>query len=519
MHAHAATSDHTPLAPWATAAGKTVCLINPPSVFLLDERVFPSLGLLKVASALEAGDCKVDMLDLSGIENYTDVIIRYFTDTPHCDAVGLTVTTPQLPSAMQILATIRQVRPDLRVILGGPHVTLSYSAQKMERKRGYVGRGHWAVEKLEAAFDVLCSGDGELAIFHALAPNPPKMIDGDDHTGPLFMSDAMYEESPMPARHLIDLPSYRYTIDGHRSTSLIAQLGCPFGCGFCGGRNSKSLRLIRKRSTESVLKEIDFLYKEYGFTGFMFYDDELNVNKGLAGLMNSIADYQEKEGVEFRLRGFVKSELFNDEQAAAMVRAGFQWLLCGFEAADPRILVNIDKRAGVDDNTRAVEIAKRHGLKVKALMFCGHPGESPESIDAISKWLIANQVDDFDCTIITPYPGTAYHDEAKPHDTLKGVWTYTHPRTGDRLHAEEIDYTVTANYYKGVPGSGYKSYVFTDALNAEELVRHRDMLEDNVRKALNIPFNPSRPAMRYEHSMGMGLPEFIYRSTNGETAN
>jgi radical SAM superfamily enzyme YgiQ (UPF0313 family) len=245
-------TDRVSLAPWATAAaaGKAVCLIIPPSVFLLDERVFPSLGLLKIASALEAGGCRVDVLDLSGIENYGDALEHCLSSKDY-DAIGITSTTPQLPAAMHVLAVIRDVRPDVRVILGGPHVTLSYSALNMERKRGKVGRGHWAVEKLEAAFDVLCAGDGEVAIFNALRPDAPKFIDGDNHTGPLFLSDELYESSPLPARHLIDLRSYRYSIEGHPATSLIAQLGCPFGCGFCGGRNSKSLRLTRSltRST------------------------------------------------------------------------------------------------------------------------------------------------------------------------------------------------------------------------------------------------------------------------------
>jgi hypothetical protein len=150
---------------------------------------------------------------------------------------------------------------------------------------------------------------------------------------------------------------------------------------------------------------------------------------------------------------------------------------------------------------------------VKALMSCGHPGESEASIRASRDWLIDNAVEDFDCTIITPYPGTPYHDLAVPHATRPNVWTYTHPRTGDRLHAEELDYTITANYYKGVPGSGYKSYVFTDALSAEELVAMRDWLERDVRETLAIPFNQSRAALRYEHSMGQGLPDFILRST------
>jgi anaerobic magnesium-protoporphyrin IX monomethyl ester cyclase len=243
----------------------------------------------------------------------------------------------------------------------------------------------------------------------------------------------------------------------------------------------------------------------------MFYDDELNVSKSFVDLMNGLSDMQMRIGAEFRLRGFVKSELFTKEQAEAMVRAGFRWLLCGFEAANERILVNIDKRAKLADNDRCVEFAKAAGLKVKALMSCGHPGESEQTITDIRDWLIRNRVDDFDCTVITTYPGTPYYDLAVPHATEPDVWTYTHPKTGDRLHAREVDYTVCADYYKGDPNGGYRSFVFTDHLSPERLVELRDMVERDVRAALNIPFNPGAPALRYEHSMGQGLPDFIHR--------
>ncbi|MBF0333441.1 MAG: B12-binding domain-containing radical SAM protein [Alphaproteobacteria bacterium] len=501
--------------PWQRPAisPQRIALVVPPSAFLLDERVFASLGILKIAAVLEAAGHHVDVLDLSGIENVMDVVEDYLAEAG-IDVLGITSTTPQLPSVFPIAQAIRARRPDLRMILGGPHVTLAYAALKSEQKRGVAGgRAARAVDKLEALFDVLVAGDGELAVFDAIGPTPPKMVDGDDHHGSLFLSNAMYEDSPPPARHLIDLASYKYGIEGHRATSLIAQLGCPFGCGFCGGRASKSLRLIRTRSTESIVREVEFLHREYGYTGFMFYDDELNVNKKIVELMNQLAALQERLGVSFRLRGFVKSELFTDEQAEAMVRAGFSWLLCGFEAAHPRILTNIDKRATIEDNSRAVAIGKRHGLKVKALMSIGHPGESEETVRAIADWLIASNVDDFDCTIITPYPGTPYHDLAVPHPERPGVWTYTHPKTGDRLHAQEVDYTVTADYYKGIPGGGYQSFVSTDHLSGAQLVTLRDQLEAEVRDALGIPFNQSRPALRFDHSMGQGLPDYILRSS------
>jgi anaerobic magnesium-protoporphyrin IX monomethyl ester cyclase len=57
--------------------------------------------------------------------------------------------------------------------------------------------------------------------------------------------------------------------------------------------------------------------------------------------------------------------------------------------------------------------------------------------------------------------------------------------------------------------------VFTDHLSAERIVTLRNQLETEVRAALRIPFNPSAAALRYEHSMGQGLPDFIHRMSNG----
>jgi radical SAM superfamily enzyme YgiQ (UPF0313 family) len=488
-------------------------MVTPPSVFLLDERVFMSLGILKVASVLERAGHEVELLDLSGIENFLDVVDDYVKNT-EARVVALTTTTPQLPAAVKIADRIRAAKPGMRIVIGGPHVTLVHSAVKLEKRAGRVGRAHDALERMLKHFDVLVSGDGEVAVFEALKENPPRIVDGDDHRSGLFMNDESYDASPYPARHLVDVGSYNYTIDGCRATSLIAQLGCPFGCGFCGGRNSKTLRMIRTRTTQSIVREVAMLHRNYGFNGFMFYDDELNVNKSMIELMNAIADLQSEVGAEFRLRGFVKAELFTDEQAEAMYRAGFRWILCGFEAASPRILENINKKATIEDNMRVLEIARRHGLKVKALMSVGHPGESEESVTAVRDWLLEARPDDFDCTVITTYPGTPYYDEAIPHESMPDVWTYTCKKSGDRLHAYDVDFTKVAEYYKGDPEGGYHSYVFTDHLSGEKLVKLRNWVESSVREKLNIPFNPGKPALRYEHSMGQSdLPHFILRKS------
>ena len=370
-----------------------VTLITPPSIFLLDERVFVNLGILKVAAVLEKQGVFVEHLDLSGTENYLDALETHLRAAAP-GAIGITTTTPQLPTVAKIAGLIRAVRPEARIILGGPHVTLTDSAVKLERRQGRVSRAHAALARLEALADVLVSGDGEFAVLVALRPDAPTLVDGDDPSGDLFLTNAAYEEMPFPARHLVDIDSYHYEIEGRRSTSLIAQLGCPFGCGFCGGRNTKSLRMIRTRSTASIVAEVRALYHAHGFTGFMFYDDELNVNKNMVGLMNALADLQSELGQDFRFRGFVKAELFTVEQAAAMYRAGFRWLLCGFESGSPRILENVNKRAALDDNSRAVDLAKEAGLKVKALMSVGHPGESEQTTRETQEWLLRARPED-----------------------------------------------------------------------------------------------------------------------------
>lgn len=487
-----------------------ICLITPPSLFLADERVFPSLGILRVASALERDGYPVEHVDLSGIENFTEAITAH-AKTTRATVFGITATSPQMPATTKTVTAIREARPDAKVILGGPHVTLVNAGRKKEAKRGIEGRATRTLSTLATQYDVLVAGDGEDAVFHAIMPDAPKLVDADDAASALFLTNERYNELPLPARHLLDFDSYHYTIEGVRSTSLVGQLGCPYKCTFCGGRNSPMLRRIRSRSVGNVIAELRHLYHEYGVSGWMHYDDELNVSKSMIEFMDAMTDLQEELGVQFKQRGFIKSNLFTEAQAAAMYRAGFRWILVGFESGSPRILENIQKQATREQNTECLRIAKKYGLKVKALMSIGHAGESAETIQETKDWLLAEQPEDFDATVITTYPGCPYFDDAE--ETAPGIWTYTAPKSGDRLHAYDVDFNKTEGYYKGKQEE-YHSYVYTDHLSADEIVRLRDELERDVRAKLGIPFNPSAPGIRYEASMGLTkLPPNILRTT------
>jgi radical SAM superfamily enzyme YgiQ (UPF0313 family) len=258
--------------------------------------------------------------------------------------------------------------------------------------------------------------------------------------------------------------------------------------------------------------EIEHLVKEYGIEGVMFYDDELNINNAFTGLMNGLIDMQSRLGKALVFRGFVKSELFMDVHAKMMASAGFKTLLSGFESGSPRILENINKKATVDDNTRCLEVARSHGIHMKALMSIGHAGETEETILETRDWLLRVRPEDFDLTVITVLPGSPYFDASvrRGHPMGESHWTYT-AKNGDELHSIDIDYSQTMDYYKGVPGE-YKAFVYTDDLSPNEIVTLREKVDEEVREKLGMQKLQSTPGKYYDHSMGQ-LPQFIMKSS------
>ena len=117
---------------------KHICLIIPPSPFLLNERVFISLGILRVAAVLRQEHHNVEVLDLCGVKNTDDVLVAYSRLADKDTIFGITATTPQLPSSIKVKNSIRRLLPNSKIILGGPHVSLVHAAYLSEKKKNGV---------------------------------------------------------------------------------------------------------------------------------------------------------------------------------------------------------------------------------------------------------------------------------------------------------------------------------------------------------------------------------------------
>lgn len=183
-----------------------VALVNPPSPFLIDDKVFPPLGILYVEAVLESSGHDVEMVDLSGLPR--GKWSRKLEKARQAELWGITFTTPQFPYAVSIRDIIKEIDKDAKIVAGGAHPTADPAS-------------------CIPFFDSVVVGEGERAVPRLIQniENMPKLV----QTPPIENLD----EVPFPARHLIDIDSYHYSIDGKKTTNIITSRGCPYNCAFC----------------------------------------------------------------------------------------------------------------------------------------------------------------------------------------------------------------------------------------------------------------------------------------------
>jgi radical SAM superfamily enzyme YgiQ (UPF0313 family) len=167
---------------------------------------------------------------------------------------------------------------------------------------------------------------------------------------------------------------------------------------------------IYLRSVQNIIDEL-VVIKHFGFEAVMFYDDSIAINKErLINLCKSI------KRLGFVWRCFVRSDQMSEELFQRMAEAGCYEVLIGIESGSNRILKNICKNETVEQHKNAVKWAKMAGIKVKALMIAGLPGENWESIEESKNFIKEAKPDSLDVTILSVYPGCDIHTNPQKYD-------------------------------------------------------------------------------------------------------
>jgi anaerobic magnesium-protoporphyrin IX monomethyl ester cyclase len=374
-----------------------ITLVNPRSPFLENEAVMPPLGIMYLASALQAQGIAAQIVDM-GLGD----------DVPEGDLL-VTGTTPQAEEMLRL------ARPGYTVA-GGPHASID-------------------PEGIAGSFSLVVAGEGEEAIGDIVTRRP---------TGVLRTKRIRHlDQLAFPDRS--QALRYNYSIAGLPATTMITSRGCNGKCSFC----CKAVmdHGIFLRSAANVLEEVREI-RGMGFGAVMFYDDTIAINRKR---IVEICSGMERLGMRFRC--FVRSDQVDEELFRRMAQAGCHEVLIGVESGSQQLLDTINKQETIEQQRNAIIWGKRQGIRVKALMMVGLPGESWETVEASRRFLTETEPDELDVSILTVYKGTDI-----------------------QLHPEKYDLRFSeASWYKGRSGE-YQSTVSTSFLSAAEIVQAREVL-------------------------------------------
>ena len=359
------------------------------------------IGLGYIAQALETAGVLVDVVDLNLFPE-EDLLERIADFAP--GFIGISIWNSCAGRAFRLLAKIREAFPAVRIIVGGPQVTL---------RRETV---------LEAcgAIDIGVVGEGWETIVAILAGRAPSSIPGllyREGNGVRFTG---YRPASDP--DLAPFPRFRsFSPDRYEGKRpLVSSYGCPHRCIYCSNAKSQT-HVWRGRSSENLMEEVRFWYAK-GCRAFQFQDSNLLHDRER---MIRFCRMMVAEGMdcEFDARG-IRADALDADLLLQMRQAGFRTLRIGVESGSDRVLRRLKKGETRRQIEKGISAAVEAGFDLVLYFLIGSPGERQEDIKAsfdLARKYAVRKVNFFS---LTPDPGTEYYDWA----VTRNYWSEASPQ-------------------------------------------------------------------------------------------
>ncbi|MEI7528614.1 MAG: DUF4080 domain-containing protein [Elusimicrobiota bacterium] len=267
--------------------------------------------------------------------------------------VGIGVYVWNAAECRMLAAELKQLRPELVIVLGGPEVSHETAGQEICRAADYVITGEG-----EAAFAQLCRS--------LLAGRPPeeKLI-----------------AAPAPDLALLALPYGLYSDEdiAHRVIYTEASRGCPFACDFCLSALDREVRCFPLEGLFAAWEKL----LARGARRFKFVDRTFNLDMRRAAAVLGFFLERYQPGL------FLHFEIVPDhltEELFALLKKfppGALQLEAGVQTFNEAVAARIGRRqdnAAVENNIS--RLRRETSVHVHADLVAGLPGESLESFAA-----------------------------------------------------------------------------------------------------------------------------------------
>ena len=394
-----------------------ITLIFPKSSFLENPIMFPPLGILYLSAYLKIYGLTAQCLDMS---------LGHTPEMAESDVIGLSFTTPQRDEAYKLARYFKSIGKF--VIAGGPHPT------------------HMKSECLRNGINKVLKGYGEIPLVQCLMGGKfqENMLYGGKTNG-LF--------TPFPDRDALPIKDYYQEIEGRPATPIIASRGCPYKCSFC----SKISKKFYIQDAERTIQELELLERKYGFRAFSIYDDTIAVDKHRLMIMADVLSSH-----DYKFRCFCRADLLGDEKVCQdLAKMGVVDVGIGIESGSDKILQLNMKRSTSNVNTIAVRNLQKYGIRTKAFLIVGLPGETRSTVKETEEWFKEVRPEDVSVSIFQPLPGS---------DIFNNPYKW----------GVKFEYNSNPMWYRGITGE-YLPTVCTKELSVADIIELRDSLESKCK--------------------------------------
>jgi radical SAM superfamily enzyme YgiQ (UPF0313 family) len=143
-----------------------------------------------------------------------------------------------------------------------------------------------------------------------------------------------------------------------------------------------------------------------------------------------ICDLLIERGYDLNIWAYARVDTVKDNMLEKLKRAGFNWLALGIEAADDRVLTDVDKRYAAAEVYDTVRRIKDSGINIIGNYIFGLPEDTPETMQRTLDMAL-----DLNCEFANFYSAMAYPGSPLYEEAVRRGWRLPDTWSGYSQHA------------------------------------------------------------------------------------
>lgn len=376
---------------------------------------YPPLGMMSIATCInEWTHHTAHVLD-GAILGMDGAVLKRAIRAEHPDVVGLSPVTFTLASALRTARSVKEIDPEISVVVGGPHATL-FPSQTV----------------LYDDVDLVVRGDGEkpfLGLLNYLEGNA--LLKG--IPGLMWKSKGMpvVGRPPQPLADLDALPIVdrtltpwkRYTsVFTERTPCTIATTtrGCPHHCSFCYLPMRYRSMPFRAESPKRMVEEMKSC-AELGIKEVIFYDETFTEQRPRILEFCRLLD-----GAELDLTWDIRTraDRIDRDMLLRMKRLGLRRVQMGAESGTQAGLDRMQKGLTLREVEEGFACVQEAELDSFGYFIIGLPGETREMMLETMRFALRLNPRYASFTVFTPLPDSPEWEAllAEGDTSLKEAW-------------------------------------------------------------------------------------------------